>query len=620
MEKKNTALVFGITSNYVFALANTLIGLKKNNKKFWDDIIVYVDDIDEGLIMKINKITPCKIIKYEMKNVENRLSSSLLEQYSIATFYRFECFNLLNEYKTVIWNDVDILIKGDISGLVKYGQETGFSLTLNTLGLKNEANFNELILDYDMFAPLYNAGIMVIHDSLINYAEMYSWCINKTIELGKKLRWGDQAILNLLIQEYSITVDLIDIDKYCCHPTHKEYIKGAAIIHAYGVDKFWNCQNYKDTFPEWLENNEDWEKILLDNSVKNEPLVSCIMSTYNRYDYLKEAVDSILNQTYKNIELIIVLEKSENQNKIEDILKKYKDKRIRIIKNDVRIGFAASLNKGIDAAKGKYIARMDDDDISLPTRIEKQVIFMEKNEEIGISGTAAQTFGKYNNPIDVCTIPEELKVLTLVKTPFVHPTVIMRKSLLDKYNLRYDPDFFTEDYELWSRAVEKFPISNINERLLLYRSGVGNATGGSNEKKIHDSHKKTMYNEFKNYLGLNLTNNELEVLQERINSIAGTYNEKELVQFRNNLIDKIISKNSQVKFYNSDVLKLVLSKDNSVQLPYKQSFIKRCIKKILRPIYVRLMNRVETIVYRHDNDIYNYCDYKIEQLRDDLKK
>ena len=621
MSKKNVALVFGITENYVFALANTLIGLKKNNKKFWDDILIYVDKIQDEDKESLNKILPCKIINYEMKDIENSVSKALLAQYSIATFFRFECFNLLNEYKTVIWNDVDILIKGDISKLVDYGKDTGFALTLNTLNLKNEANFNGLLLEYDMFAPLYNAGIMVIHDNLNKYEEMKSWCINKTVELGERLRWGDQAILNILIQEFNIKVDLIDINVYCCHPTHSKYTKAASIIHAYGTDKFWNCQNYKELYPEWLEYNEEWEQISKKHTLLDGPLVSCVMSTYNRYDCLNESVDSILNQTYKNIELIIVLEKSENQNKIESILKKYKDKRIKIIKNEKRLGFAASLNIGIEESKGKYIARMDDDDISLPERFAKQVDFMEKHPEIGISGTAAQTFGKYNNKIDVLTDPEELKTISLIRTPFIHPTVIMRKDLLDKYDLRYSTEFFSEDYELWSRAIDKFPISNIDEVLLMYRSGNGNATDGSNEAKIHNSHKKTMYNEFKNYLQLDLNNNELEVLQDRINSISGCYNEKELIQFRNNVVDKIIARNNKVKYYDPAILSKTLKKENVVNVQSnKQSLLKRGVKKLFFPIYKRLMNRVEDRIVEHDCNIYNYVNNQIDDLKKEYKE
>ena len=91
------------------------------------------------------------------------------------------------------------------------------------------------------------------------------------------------------------------------------------------------------------------------------------------------------------------------------------------------------------------------------------------------------------------------KIITLFRTPFVHPTVMMNKELLDKYNLRYDANYFTEDYELWSRAVACFPVSNINEILLKYRSSKVALTSGKNELKIHDSHKRIVDYQLKKY-------------------------------------------------------------------------------------------------------------------------
>ena len=96
--KKKCALVFGITNNYLFALANTLIGLKKNNKIFWDDIIVYVDTITDAEIKWINEIVPTKFVKVSSEDYKN-LKSKAIEKYSIAAFYRYECFKLLDEYK-----------------------------------------------------------------------------------------------------------------------------------------------------------------------------------------------------------------------------------------------------------------------------------------------------------------------------------------------------------------------------------------------------------------------------------------------------------------------------------------------------------------------------------------
>lgn len=618
--KKKTVLVFGITGDYVFALANTLIGLVKHNKKFWDDIVVFYNEISEEDINNLNKIVKCTFINFTKKEYLEKIPNEVLEKYSEACFFRYECFELLKEYETVIWNDVDILIKGDISGLLEYGKKTGFAATHSLADFNNEANFKQLIPEYNMFVKLYNSGIIVLKDNLPRYEEMRDWCVAKTIEYGEILRWPDQGIINILLQEFNITVESIDYNKYCCHPLTLEHLENAAIIHAYGDQKFWNCDEYKTRFNEWEENDKKWKSISTitkkeSKKKKPQPLISCVMSTYNRYEYVPEAVESILSQTYSNFELIVVLEKCENQEKIEKILKKYNDHRIIIIKNTERLGFSKSLNVGFDIAKGKYIARMDDDDISLPQRFEKQVEFLENNPDIGICGTNAKFFGKYNTVIGVETDPETLKTITLFRTPFIHPTVMMNRELINKYKLRYDPNYFTEDYELWSRAVACFPISNIDEILLHYRANGENLTSGDNEDKIHNSHKKIMKNQFENYLKINPSENEIELIQGRKSVFEICYNFDQAIIMKKSFCTKIIEANKKCNFYDKQTIQKVFW-NSQFNTPYntKNSFIKKSIKFIVRPIYLRLMNRIESVIVEHDNRIYNYINYKIEKI------
>lgn len=617
MIKKNVVLVFGITENYTFALANTLMGLVDNNKKFWDDIIVYCDSMSEENKKNINKIVKCIFVDASEFSFKKNISQEVLDKYSIASFYRYECFNLLKKYKTVIWNDVDILIQGDISNLVNYGNN-GIALTKNIGNFKVEANFTKLILKYDMFVQLYNSGIMVLKDSFPNYESICDWCVKKTMEYASILRWPDQGIINILIQEFDITPDLIDIDMYCCHPTASGNTNDAKIIHAYGDDKFWNSSFLIKKFPKWAEYNDRWEKISNDNI---HPLVSCVMSTYNRYDYLLDSVNSILNQTYHNIELIIVTEKCDNQEKICKILNNLNDKRIKVVNNKEKLGFAESLNIGIQLAKGKYIARMDDDDISLPERFEKQVSYLEKNPNIGICGTNAKFFGKSNDIIGVESDSDILKIITLYRTPFIHPTVMMRKELIDKYNLKYNSNYFTEDYELWSRAVYCFPVTNLKEVLLLYRTGDNQLTGGNNEIKIHNSHKKIMKNQLENYLHLQPNENEIELLQGRFNVLENCYNYSEALKIKNNFIHKIIDSNQIYKVYNSQKLSEIFKFEVIQKKSYKyniKSKLKALIKKMLYPVYSRLMLRVDRKIENSEYKTMNYCDEKIKQVNIEL--
>lgn len=211
-------------------------------------------------------------------------------------------------------------------------------------------------------------------------------------------------------------------------------------------------------------------QIIDNNCGENIPKISVVMPLYKGDDYLSEAIDSILNQTFSDFEFLIICD--DPTDKTRDILDKYRhnDSRMEIYYQE-RQGLVNSLNKGIYLAKGEYIARMDADDISLPNRFEKQVEFMDKNPEIGISGTWAKPFSKkflrtWKRP---CT-HENIKAKLLFESAMVHPTVIIRKNIFSENNLCYRLDeTYAEDYGLWVRAIKVLRFGNIPEVLLHYR-------------------------------------------------------------------------------------------------------------------------------------------------------
>lgn len=199
-------------------------------------------------------------------------------------------------------------------------------------------------------------------------------------------------------------------------------------------------------------------------------LVSVVMPVYNGALYLKEAVDSILSQTHANLELIIVNDGSTDNS--EQIIRSYTDERIVYLKNEVNSRICVTLNRGLDIAKGKYIARMDCDDISVPERLQKQVEYMELHPSIGIVGSDIIVFGEnmenrlflFEHDKNIC------KAGLLFATCFAHPAVMIRKSLLDEYNFRYDDSYRgLEDFELWYRMSKYTELVNIPEPLLHYR-------------------------------------------------------------------------------------------------------------------------------------------------------
>ena len=240
------------------------------------------------------------------------------------------------------------------------------------------------------------------------------------------------------------------------------------------------------------------------------PLVSVIMANYRtKIEYLREAVNSILNQTYSNFELIIIDDCSQDES--FEYIQTLNDSRVIVIANEKNYGPAVSRNKGLAIAKGKYIAIMDSDDISLPTRLEKQVSFMEENPDIIVCGTWFEKFG-IENIIRTPTIDDFEKYrcqLLFSDTPITlcSPSAIIRKSMLDDNNIRYDESLLkTEDYGLWVECskVGKFYI--INEVLVKYRTHLNQTS--IIDKKEQDDYSNLISRRQLQQLGIEYRNEE----------------------------------------------------------------------------------------------------------------
>ena len=194
------------------------------------------------------------------------------------------------------------------------------------------------------------------------------------------------------------------------------------------------------------------------------------MPVFNGMPYIKLAVKSILEQTYKNTELIIIDDASTDLT--WKYLKSLKDKRIVLLKNQTTLGIATSLNKGLKKSKGLYIARMDAYHISNPSRLEKQLKYLQKNPKVDLCGTwvdlidqAGKKVGEKKFP----TSPSQVKKSISWYAAVIHPTYMGKKSFfqgLNGYRQKYE---LAEDYDLLSRAKNKYIIANIPLKLLLWR-------------------------------------------------------------------------------------------------------------------------------------------------------
>ena len=286
----------------------------------------------------------------------------------------------------------------------------------------------------------------------------------------------------------------------------------------------------------------------------NEPLISIVMSVYNSEEYLDEAINSILNQTYTKFEFIIINDGSRDGSL--DIIKKYlkRDKRIILVDNKINKGLVYSLNKGLDISKGKYIVRMDADDISLRERLEKQVNFMEQNSEITMSGTAAFVFKgnnrKVNKKLSVPTEVSKVKSKLFFENCFIHPTVIMRRDHICKYKLKYDDVKGAEDIALWIKMSKlNLKLDNINIPLLYYRLSKNSIT--SNENKNIENR----YNVFKKYrsiqfeiLGIEKIEKNLRILFE-IALDSYIKNIKFTLENKRDFLWEIVEKNKKIKYF-----------------------------------------------------------------------
>ena len=200
--------------------------------------------------------------------------------------------------------------------------------------------------------------------------------------------------------------------------------------------------------------------------------ISVIMSVYNGEEYLNEAIDSVLNQTFKDFELIVINDCSKD--KTAEILRQYEslDTRVKVHTNEQNLRLPSSLNKAISLAKGEYIARMDADDICLPNRLETQYAFMQSHPDVALSSCRFLTLKNGVFSSGGCggkTDSESIKALLLVTNPILHPGIIAKADVIRE--LGYDKNFTcTEDMELWSRFIMfGHKVEILPEYLMVYR-------------------------------------------------------------------------------------------------------------------------------------------------------
>jgi glycosyltransferase involved in cell wall biosynthesis len=209
----------------------------------------------------------------------------------------------------------------------------------------------------------------------------------------------------------------------------------------------------------------------IEDAMPGQPVVSVLLPTWNAMRFLPAAVESILSQHFEDFECIIVDDGSTDET--PKYLRSLADGRIRVLRREANIGVTAALNLGLAQCRGRYIARMDADDIAEPGRLAEQVNLLDEREDVGIVGSSRLLVDEDGNPIAVAeAMPDDLSIRwkCLLGNPLPHPTVMLRHELLQRHAIRYDESYRSaQDYELWTRLLPLTHAANIRAPLLKYR-------------------------------------------------------------------------------------------------------------------------------------------------------
>lgn len=290
--------------------------------------------------------------------------------------------------------------------------------------------------------------------------------------------------------------------------------------------------------------------------------ISVVMALYNTpYDYLKATVESLLNQTFKDFELVIVDDASTME--YDDFFKQFNDEKIKYNKLEKNAGPGHARNYGIKQAHGDYVAIADSDDIYMPQRLEFQAKFLDENPDISLIG-AAYKYSNRKKLEQVLVDDRDIRIFTLFNSPLNNSTVMFRRQeFLDK-NLFYSEDIkFGEDYELWIKAMlSGVKMSNFPEFLMIYTRRPGQLSRARTERQIKIL--KNIYKKLFDQIGIEANEEEFDlhhdIYTERFTTVKSA-------QQISNWFDKIIEANKNKKMFEEPLL---IEKKNQTLEKYDQ--------------------------------------------------
>lgn len=243
--------------------------------------------------------------------------------------------------------------------------------------------------------------------------------------------------------------------------------------------------------------------------MNDAPRVSVLLAAHNAAPFVGQALESLLRQSCDDMEILALDDGSTDET--ASVMAAIRDPRVRTIRNERNLGLAATLNRGIDEARGEFIARMDADDLCEKERIEAQAAYMDAHPDIGLCGTWVRTFGrKRRRTWRYPRTPDAIRAEMIFHCPIAHPTVMFRRDLFQHHGLRYDDSLSSaQDYDLWSRAAFVTGLANLGRVLLQRREHTGQI--GATRKDEQRQTRLGIQKRLLERLGVTLSTDELRL-------------------------------------------------------------------------------------------------------------
>ncbi|MBN2663605.1 MAG: glycosyltransferase family 2 protein [Bacteroidales bacterium] len=316
--------------------------------------------------------------------------------------------------------------------------------------------------------------------------------------------------------------------------------------------------------------------------MSNKPEISIVMPVYNRQQYVKGAIESILNQTFTNFEFIIVNDGSTDSTL--EILQSYKDDRIVILDNDKNRGIVYSRNRGLKAARGNFVGMFDSDDIALPNKFEIQHKFLIENPEFGMVGAWVKWIDQNGKLLkNKWKLPKSSKYISaimLFRNYFVQSTILIKKEAIPEegYSTGFD---IVEDSKMWFDVSQKYKVANIQQYLVNYRVHSGNI---SDMGEKHLANSKKLYKYIFKTMDIEPTEEELDI-HYLIKNNKPITNYNQLIEIEKWLL-KIFEANLKTKNYDQYILqKVIFNRWTKVCYKAKKIGFKAATKYLNSPLF-----------------------------------